>query len=98
MASQIIVAGTGAAVQSTALNSTKIRVTANASAMYYAVGSNPTPGAGFANTEIIASSTTRYINMQGLGNKIAFLGVNQAGTASVTECGTVSFSAIQNGI
>lgn len=98
MASQIITAGTGSAVQSTVINSTKIRVTANASAMYFAVGSNPTPGAGFANTEIIAASTTRYINMQGLSNKIAFLGVDQAGTASVTACGTVSPSAIQNGI
>jgi hypothetical protein len=36
--------------------------------------------------------------MQGLGNKISFLGVNQAGAVSVTECGTVSSSAIQNGI
>jgi hypothetical protein len=98
MASQIIVAGTGSAVQSTILNSTKIRVTSNTSALYFAVGSNPTPGAGFANTEIIAASSTRYINMQGLGNKISFLGVNQAGAVSVTECGTVSSSAIQNGI
>ena len=98
MASQIIDAGTSSSVQSTVVNSTKIRVTANTSALYFAVGSDPTPGASFANTEIIAASSTRYINMQGLGNKIAFLGVNQVGAVSVTECGTVSSSAIQNGI
>ena len=43
MASQIIVAGTSSSVQSTVVNSTKIRVTANTSALYFAVGSDPTP-------------------------------------------------------
>jgi len=94
MASQIITAGTGTSVQSTVINSTKIRVTSNTSAAYFSVGSNPTAGASFSNTEIIAASSTRYINMQGLGNKISILGVNQAVTVSVAEVGTVSNSAV----
>jgi hypothetical protein len=90
MSSQTITA-TGTSGQSSVINSTKIRVTSNASPVLYAVGTSPIAGTGFANTEMIAPGTTRYINMQGLGNKIAFItptGVT-ATLVTVTEIGTV---------
>lgn len=90
MSSQTITA-TGTSGQSSVINSTKIRVTSNASPVLYAVGTSPIAGTGFANTEMIAPGTTRYINMQGLGNKIAFItpiGVT-ATLITVTEIGTV---------
>jgi len=90
MATQVIVA-TASSSQSTAIASTKARVTAN-SAVYFAVGVNPTAYAG--NCEVIAANTTRYINMQGLGNKIALLSANGPATVSVTQIGTVYASSI----
>jgi hypothetical protein len=89
MSSQTITAAVGSSTQSAVINSTKIRVSANANSVLYTVGSNPTAGAGFANTEMIPGGTTRYINMQGLGNKIAFIAPNQASYVTVTEIGQV---------
>jgi hypothetical protein len=79
----------GTSAQSSAINSTKVRVTANANAVLYTVGSNPVAGSGFANTEMIAGGTTRYVNMQGTGNKIAFVMANLPAIVTVTEVGSV---------
>ena len=88
---QVIIATTGSSVQSSAVASTKVRVTSNAAA-HFAVGVNPTAYSG--NCEIIAANQTRYINMQGLNNKIAFLGSNSTAEITVTQIGTVYASSI----
>jgi hypothetical protein len=60
--------------------------------VFYAVGASPTAYAG--NCEIIAPNQTRYINMQGLNNSIAFLGNVGASTVSVQQIGAVYASAV----
>ena len=88
---QIIIATTGSSVQTTAITTTKVRVSANA-AVHYAVGSNPT--AYGANCEIITANSVRYINMEGLGNKLAFLGSTNTAEVSVVNIGYVAPSTI----
>jgi hypothetical protein len=83
---QVLTVGTSSSVQSAAIDSTKIRVTANA-AIHFSVGVSPT--AFTNNCELIAAGQTRYINMQGLGNKIAMIGSSGVGEASIVPCGTV---------
>lgn len=90
MATQVISASASNA-QSTAITSTKVRVTPSAS-VYYAVGANPTASA--TGCEMIVGGQTRYVNMQGLGNKIAFVTLTGSATVSVTACGTVYQSSI----
>jgi hypothetical protein len=92
MGQQVITTNTSTSVSSSAIASTKVRVTNGANPAFYAVGANPTAYAG--NCEIIAANQTRYINMQGLGNKIAFLGNVGASTLSVQQIGTVYASSI----
>ena len=84
MTTQVITtSGTSAAT--TALNTTKARVTATQDA-YWATGSTA-PVAYAGNCEIIAAGQTRYINTGAVGNKIAFLQVTTAGNISVVEVG-----------
>jgi hypothetical protein len=91
MISQILTAN-GTSQQSTSIPTTKVRVVSTA-AIYYAVGSNPTAGASYANTSIIGPNTVRYVNMEGLNNKIAILQVAAGGAnVSITNVGTVSAS------
>jgi len=91
MPSAQIINATASSSQSNSISSTKVKVTANAS-VHYAVGSNPTAYTG--NCDVIAANATRFINMEGLNNKIAF--VTTAGTAevSVVNVGFVANSAI----
>ena len=91
---QVISAVTTGSVASSAVTSTKVRVSTNAGAVYYAVGTNPTAYSG--NCEIIPSESTRFVNMQGLGNKIAFLAVSSNTSVSVQQIGTVAASGIGN--
>ena len=91
MATSQIVIATTTSSQSTAIASTKVRVTANA-AVQFAVGANPT--AALASSEVIGANTTRYINMQGLNNKIAFIAPSGTVGVSVTPIGTVYSSSI----
>mgnify|MGYP003341678925 CR=1 FL=1 len=94
MAQTQLITATSSSAQSSPVNSTKARVVTTAS-VYYAVGANPTAGATFANTGIISPNTVRYINMQGLGNKIAILQVAAGGAnVEVTDCGTVYSTSI----
>jgi hypothetical protein len=93
MPSQILTA-TGSSTQSGVINSTKARVVSTA-AIYLAVGQNPTAGTGFANTIMIPSNTVRYVNMTGLGNKVAILQVAGGGAnVEVTDIGVVSSTSI----
>lgn len=87
---QVINAGTSSSVQSSAITTTKVRVTANA-AVHYQVGVSPVAYSG--NCEIIAANSVRYINMEGLGNKIAFLGSSQTAAVTVVAIGTVATTA-----
>ena len=83
----LISTGPGNVVQSTVINSTKVRVTANVQA-HYAVGVNPTCFQG--NCELIPANAIKYINMQGLGNKIAIMGSSSASEVSITQIGIVA--------
>jgi uncharacterized Fe-S radical SAM superfamily protein PflX len=90
MAIQVISASTSSA-QSTAITSTKVRVTPSAT-VFFAVGTNPTAYTG--NCEIITAGQTRYINMQGLNNLIAFITPTGTASVSVTPIGAVYASAV----
>lgn len=87
---QVITVGTSTSVQSAAVASTKVRVTANA-AVHYQVGASPVAYTG--NCEIISANSVRYINMEGLNNKIAVLGSSQVAEVSVVAIGTVATTA-----
>jgi hypothetical protein len=89
---QVITASTSGSTSSSAIQSTKVRVSVGAYPVYYAVGSSPT--ASSTGCEIIPAQTVRYINMQGLGNEIAFLAIGGASTVTVQQIGTVYASSI----
>ena len=91
MATPQTIVATTTTSQSTAVSSTKVRVTANAT-VHFSVGANPV--AATANCEIIAANQTRYINMQGLNNKLAFITAAGAAEVSVQQIGTVYGSSI----
>jgi|APCry1669192319_1035405.scaffolds.fasta_scaffold00208_16 hypothetical protein len=91
MASPQVIVATTTSSQTSAVASTKVRVTANAE-VRFTVGSNPTVTTG--NGEVIAANTTRYINMQGLNNKLAFITTTGVAGVSVQQIGTVYASSI----
>jgi hypothetical protein len=80
-----------ASQQSTAITSTKVRITSNAT-VHIAVGVSPTAYVG--NCEIIAANTTRYINMEGLGNMVALIANSSPAVVSITTIGSVAASGI----
>ena len=89
---QVIYTSTSSSVTAGPFSSTKVRVTNGANPVFFAVGSSPVAAAG--NCEIIAPNTTRYINMQGLNNSIAFLGNVASSTVTVQQIGIVYPSSI----
>ena len=91
MATPQVIVATTTTSQSSAVASTKVRVTANAE-VRFTVGINPVVTVG--NGEIIASGQTRYINMQGLNNKLAFITTTGVAGVSVQQIGTVYSSSI----
>ena len=91
MATSTVIVATTTTGQSAAITSTKVRVTANAE-VRFTVGVNPIVTVG--NGEIIASGQTRYINMQGLNNKLAFITTTGLAGVSVTPIGTVYSSSV----
>ena len=91
MATSTVIVATTTTGQSAAITSTKVRITANAE-VRYTVGINPVVTVG--NGEIIASGQTRYVNMQGLNNKLAFITTTGVAGVSVTPIGTVYSSSI----
>jgi len=91
MPSAQIINATASSSQSNSISSTKVKVTANAS-VHYAVGSNPTAYTG--NCDVIAANATRFINMEGLNNKIAFVTTGGTAEVSVVNVGYVANSAI----
>jgi hypothetical protein len=85
-------AGSNSQSVGTAITSTKVRVVANV-AVHYSVG--VTPSAYRGNCEILPPDTVRYINMEGVGNKIAFTPTNNVmGEVSVVNCGYVDGSRV----
>lgn len=94
MASYTVVTATAVNVAgaSTNINSTKVKVVANA-ACVYAINAPATLTANAG--ALIPANFPTYINMQGIGNKISVLPVSGVATAvTVTECGTVYQSAM----
>lgn len=91
MATPQVIVATTTSSQTAAVASTKVRVTANAD-VRFTVGVSPV--VTMANGEIIAANTTRYINMQGLGNKLAFITTTGVAGVSVQQIGTVYGSSI----
>jgi hypothetical protein len=92
MSIQVVYTSTSSSQSVGPFSSTKVRVNNGANPVFYAVGASPTAYAG--NCEIIAPNQTRYINMQGLNNSIAFLGNVGASTVSVQQIGAVYASAV----
>ena len=86
-----IINATTSSSQSSAISSTKVKVTANAS-VHYAVGANPTAYIG--NCDVVPAASTRFINMEGLYNKIAFITNTGTAEVSVVTIGAVANSAI----
>lgn len=91
MTTQVLTVTTAISQQSAAITSTKVRITANAT-VHVAVGVSPTAYAG--NCEIITAGTTRYINMEGLGNKVALLANGSVALVSITTIGGVAAGGI----
>lgn len=76
----------------TAITSTKVRVVANV-AVHYQVGVSPL--AFRSNTDVIPADTIRYINMEGVDNKIAFNPTNNVmAEVTVVNCGYVDGALI----
>ena len=91
MTTQVLTIATSASQQSAAITSTKVRITSNAT-VHVAVGISPTAYVG--NCEIIAANTTRYINMEGLGNMVALIANGGPALVSITTIGGVAPSGI----
>lgn len=94
MASYTVVTATAVNVAgaSTNINSTKVKVVANA-ACVYAINAPATLTANAG--ALIPANFPTYINMQGIGNKISVLPVSGVATAvTVTEVGTVYQSSV----
>ena len=91
MPSAQIINATTSSSQSTAITSTKVKVTANAS-VHYAVGANPIAYTG--NCDVIPAASPTFINMEGLNNKIAFITTTSVAEVSVVNVGFVANSAI----
>jgi len=87
MTTQVLTVTTTASQQSTTIASTKVSITSNAT-VHIAVGISPVAYAG--NCEIIAANTTRYINMEGLNNKVALLANGSVALVSITTIGGVA--------
>ena len=87
----VITANSSTSGQTPAITSTKAKVTANAS-VHYQVGVNPTAYAG--NCDVIPAGSTRFINMEGLGNKLAFITATGSAEVVVVPVGYVATTAI----
>lgn len=98
MASYTIVTSTAANVagNGNTINSTKVKVVANA-ACVYAINAPATLTANVG--AMIPANFPTYINMTGIGNRISVLPVAGGSTAiTVTECGTVYQSAMNQNV
>jgi hypothetical protein len=91
---QVISALTSASTASSAITSTKVRVSVGANPVFYEVGIIATAFSN--NCEMIAAGTVRFINMKGLGNQIAFLANGGASTVTVQQIGIVQPSGLGN--
>jgi hypothetical protein len=91
MASYTVVTSTAANVSSV-INTTKVKVVANA-ACVYAINAAATLTSNVG--PMIPANFPTYINMGGIGNKLSVLPVAGASTTiTATECGTVYQSAM----
>jgi hypothetical protein len=89
MGQQVVYTSTSQSQSVGPFSSTKVRVVTGGNPVFFNVG-NAAVAASSANCEIIAAGSTRYINMQGLNNYIAFLGNVNPATVTVQQIGTVS--------
>ena len=109
MATIQVIAQNGTSSQSSALNSTKVKVVSNV-ACYYAVGSNPV-AYSTGNCALLPANTIRDINVGpgtqttdanlaavtgGVGPKIAFLSSGGTASLTITEIGFVDFTRVTN--
>lgn len=91
MASYTIITSTAANVSSV-INSTKVKVVANAACLY-AINVPATTSSNVG--AMIPANFPTYINMGGIGNKLSVLPVAGGSTAiTATECGTVYQSSL----
>ena len=98
MASYTIVTAIAANVagNTNTINSTKVKVVANA-ACVYAINAPATLTSNVG--ALIPANFPTYINMTGIGNRISVLPVSGVNTAiTLTECGTVYQSAMNQNV
>ena len=89
MGQQVIYTSTSSSQSVGPFTSTKVRVVTGTNPTFFNVG-NSAVAAAPGNCEILAANSTRYINMQGLNNYIAFYGNVNPTTVTVQQIGTVS--------
>lgn len=94
MATQDVSAVTTASTKTTnPIDSTKAKVVTNGGAVYFAVG-NASVAANNTTSEIIPANSTRFVNMQGINNYIAFQAVSANTAVSVTACGSIDATRV----
>lgn len=86
-----VIAANGTSQQSSAIQGDKVKVTTSANGVFYAVGANPV---AYSNSAILPANSVRFVNMRGIGNKIAILQNGGASNVSVETCATISSSTI----
>ena len=89
MGQQVIYTSTSSSQSVGPFTRTKVRVVTGTNPTFFNVG-NSAVAAAPGNCEILAANSTRYINMQGLNNYIAFYGNVNPTTVTVQQIGTVS--------
>lgn len=89
MATSQTIAVNGTAQQSSAIASTKVKVTASVP-VFYTVGANPVAAPSFANTRMIPANIPTSVNMEGVGNKMSLIFAGTAGNVSITQIGNVA--------
>ena len=89
MGQQVVFTTTSGSQSVGPIASTKARVVTGTNPTFFNVG-NAAVAAAPGNCEIIAANSTRYINMQGLNNYIAFYGNVGQTTVTVEQIGTVN--------
>ena len=91
---QVITPNSTNGALSSTITSTKIRLESNV-ACYYAVG-NTAPIVVTTTAEIIPSNTVRYINMEGVGNKINLVATSGTALVSIVACGNIDITKTTN--
>jgi hypothetical protein len=84
---QIITPNSTSGALSSVITTTKIRIESNVSC-YFAVG-NTAPIVVTSTADMLLPNAVRYINMEGVGNKINLVAISGTALVSIINCGYV---------